>query len=249
MLYFHFHRIKHLAVGEKLIDWTEDSTKHRRPSRKPSTAGISRWTTRCARRIELGTAGRCRGHRNTYHAMSYVSYVSYVLWKRRKPRYVSTTFWLAQKLHLWLNGIHWHGTCSASAIAIFQKGCILSGCCSRAWNWSVFESSWSSRALMKFSQALFAFMLHSILCNIVFLEFTRMMSRDSSAPKSQKDFGCSVKCCHMKNQNVLGRRLGACRSHWHTSDLSHSILGTAEQTWNDNVEPLVPILCQQYLVK
>ena len=179
--------------------------------------------------------------------------VSYVLWKRRKPRYVSTTFWLAQKLHLWLNGIHWHGTCSASAIAIFQKGCVLSGWCSRAWNWCVFESSWSSRALfMKFSQALFAFMLHSSLFRIMFLEFTRMMSRDCSAPKLQKNFGCSVKCCHMKNQNVLGRRLGPCRSHWHTFDLSHSshsILGTAEHTWNDNVETFVPMLCQKYLVK
>ena len=193
---------------------------------------------------------RAQKHISCHELCELCELVSYVLWKRRKPRYVSTTFWLAQKLHLWLNGIHWHGTCSASAIAIFQKGCVLSGWCSRAWNWSVFESSWSSRALfMKFSQALFAFMLHSILLNIVFLEFTRMMSRDSSAPKLQKGFGCSAKCCHMKNQHILGRRLGACRSHWHTVDLSHSILGTAEHTWNDNVETLVPILCEKYIVK
>ena len=134
-----------------------------------------------------------------------------------------------------------------------KRVAFLSGWCSRAWNWSAFESSWSSRALfMKFSQALFAFMLHSSLFRIMFLEFTRMMSRDCSAPKLQKHFGCSVKCCHMKNQNVLGRRLGACRSHWHTFDLSHSshsILGTAEHTWNDNVETFVPMLCQKYLVK
>ena len=227
MLCFHVHRITHLAVREKLIDWTEDSTKYRRPSsRKPSTPGSSRRTTRCARPcIKLETSARCRGRtnfdRNTYHAMSYVSYVH---WKRRKPRYVLfKTFWLAQKLHLWLNGIHWHGPCSASAIVIFQKGCVLSEWCSQAWNWSVFESSWRSRALfMKFSQALFAFMLHSILFNIVLLEFTiDGVKRLFRAEVTKRLW---LFCKMLQHEEPKRWAQTERRSHWHTFDLSHSIL-------------------------